>query len=278
MPPRGTTGRSSSTGARGPTGPQGQARSSPAGAGGGRAGSVSRTSTGARGPTGPKGQARTSPAGGRAGAVSRSSKSSFDRFQDRYPGGLKSMPVRSIPPPMPGGLGPAGNVLRGAAASARGVLGRVTGSTAAAANKAKQVAKIEKQIPRLERMKQSEAVRLGKPSQPGKIQYKRPQRTLSEIRQLEKPFRGYKTFSRIERGIDEVTDALGFGTGTVARAKAAATIAGSQEVGRAATERAMNTIKSNTKDKNTSKKNNMTTIMKTPQRSPAPTRSGRGGR
>ena len=62
MPPRGTTGRSSSsTGARGPTGPKGQARSSPAGMAGGKAGAVSRTSsgpTGRRGPTGPKGEAR----------------------------------------------------------------------------------------------------------------------------------------------------------------------------------------------------------------------------
>lgn len=59
MPPRGTTGRSSSsTGARGPTGPKGQARSSPAGNKGGRAGSVSRTSPGPRGPTGPKGEVR----------------------------------------------------------------------------------------------------------------------------------------------------------------------------------------------------------------------------
>ena len=59
MPPRGTTGRSSSsTGARGPTGPKGQARSSPAGMAGGKAGAVSRTSSGPRGPTGPKGEVR----------------------------------------------------------------------------------------------------------------------------------------------------------------------------------------------------------------------------
>ena len=97
MPPGGTTGKSSSkTGARGPTGPQGQARTSPAGSAGGKAGSVSRTSTAGgkssgttrmstaatnknpRGPTGPQGQARTSPAGsggGGAGSISRNSGS-----------------------------------------------------------------------------------------------------------------------------------------------------------------------------------------------------------
>lgn len=74
MPPRGTTGRSSSsTGARGPTGPKGQARSSPAGNRSGAPGSVTRGSkaTGFRGPTGPMGQSRRSPGGSGAGPTIR---------------------------------------------------------------------------------------------------------------------------------------------------------------------------------------------------------------
>lgn len=92
MPPNGTTGKSSSTGARGPTGPQGQARTSPAGSGGGKAGSVSRTSSGARGPTGPQGQARSSPAGnagGKAGATSRSAGNSRASTDTNAPTGRR---------------------------------------------------------------------------------------------------------------------------------------------------------------------------------------------
>lgn len=93
MPPNGTTGKSSSkTGARGPTGPQGQARTSPAGPGGGKAGSVSRTSSGARGPTGPQGQARSSPAGnagGKAGATSRSAGNSRASTDTNAPTGRR---------------------------------------------------------------------------------------------------------------------------------------------------------------------------------------------
>lgn len=215
-------GKSSSApkgGVRGPTGPQGQARTSPAGSGGGKAGSISRS--GARGPTGPKGQARTSPAGGKSGAVTP--KSEFQRFQERYPGGTRSMNVKDIPSPMPGGFGPAGNAVRGVLTGARGLVGRLTGQSAAATKKAKQIAEIEKKIPRLERMKQSEAVRLGKPSKPGKLPDKLPPMTLKQIREANKPLPGYQKLSdKYESAIDRVTDALGFGTGAVARTKAAA--------------------------------------------------------
>ena len=216
-------GKSSSKGgARGPTGPQGQARTSPAGSGGGKAGSISRSSSGPRGPAGPKGQARTSPAGGKAGSVTRTSKSEFQRFQERYPGGIRSMNVKDIPSPMPGGFGPAGNALKGALSGARGLVGRLTGESAASARKVKQLSNIEKRLPQLERMKQSEAVRLGKPSNPGKLPSKLPPMSLKQIREANKPFPGYKTWSRVEGTIDKITDALGYGTGPVARAKAAA--------------------------------------------------------
>ena len=273
MPPNGTTGKSSSAGARGPTGPQGQARTSPAGSGGGKAGSVSRTSSGARGPTGPGGQARSSPAGnagGKAGATSRSAgskntgggargptgpqgqartspaggkpgtvsrapaktKTTFEQFQARYPGGLKTMPVKSIPAPMPGGFGPAGNVVRGLAAGARNLVGRALGSGRQVAEAEKRYQQLEKMRPGLERMKQSEAIRLGKTSTSRKLPDKAPPMKLRQIREANKPIRGFDTWSKIDDRIDDVTEALGFGKGAVARAQTAATAAGVQEVGR----------------------------------------------
>jgi hypothetical protein len=132
------------------------------------------------------------------------------------------MNIKDIPSPMPGGFGPAGNAVRGVLTGARGLVGRLTGQSAAATKKAKQIAEIEKKIPRLERMKQSEAIRLGKPSKPGKLPDKLPPKSLKQIREASKPIRGYKTWDKIESGIDKVTDALGYGTGPIARAKAAA--------------------------------------------------------
>lgn len=243
MPPSGTTGKSSSkTGARGPTGPKGEARTSPAGSGGGKPGSVSRTSSGARGPTGPKGQARTSPAGGKAGSTSRAptrEKSSFERFQERYPGGLRSMPVVSIPPPTPGGFGPAGSAISGAVTRVRDVAGRLLGAERRAAEALKQREAIERMAPMLERMKQSEAIRLGKPSIPGKLPDTMPPPSFRQMAEASKPVRGASTWRAINRRINDVTDSFGYGTGKMARAKTAATIGGLQESSRAAAERAL---------------------------------------
>ena len=187
MPPSGTRSSSKSSGAG-----RDSSRGLGKGAGGSAIGKSSSKSS-PRGPTGPKGQARTSPAGGKAGAVTRAPKSEFQRFQERYPGGTRSMNIKDIPSPMPGGFGPAGNAVRGVLAGARGLAGRITGQSAAATKKAKQIAEIEKKIPRLERMKQSEAIRLGKPSKPGKLPDKLPPMALRQIREANKPFPGYKT-------------------------------------------------------------------------------------
>lgn len=237
MPPSGTRSSSKSSGA---------GRDSSRGLGKGAGGSAigkSSSKGGVRGPTGPQGQARTSPAGGKAGSVTRTPKSEFQRFQERYPNGTRSMNVKDIPSPMPGGFGPAGNAVRGVLTGARGLAGRLTGQTAAATKKAKQVAEIEKKIPRLERMKQSEAVRLGKTSQPGKLPDKLPPMALKQIREANKPFPGYKTWSRIQDRIDDVTQGLGFGRGEVARGLAAGVTAGVGEGSRRIAESALDGFK-----------------------------------
>lgn len=228
MPPRGTTGKSSTTGARGPTGPRGEARTSPAGSGGGKAGSVSRTSSGAR--------------GGKAGSASRNptkEKSSFERFQERYPGGRQSMPVVSIPPPTPGGFGPGGSAISGAVARAKNVAGRLFGAEKRAAEAAKQLEKVERMVPRLERMKQSEAVRLGKPSVSPRLPSAMPPQSFRQMAEASKPVRGASTWRAVNRRINDVTENFGYGTGKMARAKTAATIGGLQESSRAAADRAL---------------------------------------
>ena len=254
MPPNGTTGKSSSTGARGPTGPQGQARSSPAGNAGGKAGSVSRTSSGARGPTGPSGQARSSPAGnagGKAGATSRSagesrgntgmvgtprgyvSKSAMQRVdREMTPILNRATSVLSVLP-----AARAANVLNKARVAGQAAAGRLLGAGKRMSAAEKRVADLEKMGPQLNRMKQSEAVRLGKPSNPGKISAVAPQKPFRQLAAASQPMRGRSAWQKTNRAIDDVTKSFGFGTGKMARAKAASAAAGVQESTNAAMNR-----------------------------------------
>lgn len=242
MPPNGTTGKSSSTGARGPTGPQGQARTSPAGSGGGKAGSVSRTSSGARGPTGPGGQARTSPAGGKAGATSRSvggnkggdmvgtprgyvSKSAMQRVdREMTPILNRATSVLSVLP-----AARTANVLNKARVAGQAAVGKLFGAGKRMAAAEKRVADLEKMGPQLNRLKQSEAIRLGKPSNPGKIPAVAPQKPLRQLAAASQPLRGRTAWQKTNRAIDDVTESFGFGKGRMARAKAASAAAGVQE-------------------------------------------------
>lgn len=249
------TSASKSTGARGPTGPSGQARSSPAGNKGGGPGSVSRTGSSApkggyRGPVGGGGQPRTSPAGnkgGGAGAVSRSNAktgprgplgpqgqakkpsqvrpmSSFERFQARFPS-RAGMPVASIPSPVPGAVGPVGAAASRLAKYASGVFG------------ARRAAQTQKKLEDLKRLEKEIASMRG-PSSAKKISVKNAPRTLAELRAARTPVRGEKIFGKIDDAIDSVTSAMGFGVGPVARAKAAAVSAGAGEASRTAAEKA----------------------------------------
>jgi hypothetical protein len=78
-------------------------------------------------------------------------------------------------------------------------------------------------------MKQSEAIRLGKPSNPGKLPATLPQKPFRQVVAGIQPFRGRGTFQKLNRTIDDVTESFGFGKGKIARAKAASVAAGVQE-------------------------------------------------
>lgn len=249
MPPFGTTGKSSakggakSTGARGPTGPRGEARTSPAG---GKAGSVTRS--GPRGPTGPKGQARTSPAGGRPGAVSRAaSKPAEKSFASRANDALRSLTgadrferqrdtikgafAKAAPKTAALTEKVANVAALGAEYSPIG--GPVVGMVKRGMKAATQAEKTAKILSDLKREEQA----LSKYVKPGKINIDekkvfRP--SLAHERARQKTVPGEKIWNAVESGIDRVTSGMGFGTGAGARTKASATIGGVTAVENAA--------------------------------------------
>lgn len=156
------------------------------------------------------------------GTLAPKQKTQFERFKDRYPRGLKDMDVRSIPAPMPGGFGPAGNVVARGLTGARSFVGNMFGAGKRVAEAQKRISDLKKMEPALERLKQSEAIRMGKPSVAAKLPDKLPPMKLSQIREANKPIRGYKTWEKVEDTIDKITEGAGFGTGPMARLKAAA--------------------------------------------------------
>lgn len=242
MPPSGTTGKSSSKSGKSSGVGRDSSRGLGKGAGGAAIGrkSSSAQKGGARGPAGPQGQARTSPAGGRPGAVSRTaSKPAEKSFLGRANDTLRSLTgaerferqrdavKKAFAEKAPKTAAATEKIANAAALGAEysPIGGPVVGMVKKATKAASQADKTAKVLSDLKKYE----TELSKYVKPGKIRFDenkvfRP--SLAHERAKAKMVPGEKVWDAVESGIDKVTSTMGFGTGTGARTAASSTLGG----------------------------------------------------
>jgi hypothetical protein len=162
----------------------------------------------------------------------RPAPTNFEKFNAKYPGGLKSVPVKSIPSPVPGGGPAVAGLAKNAVSGVKNLLSSV--------GQAKRVAQTQKKLSDLKRL-ETEIAKVRKPSGPLKMRNNRLSGSLAQRREAaKKPSLAQRALDKADDAIDSVTSGLGFGVGPVARAKATAVTAGVGNASYTAADRFLN--------------------------------------
>ena len=227
----GATSRTSSSGMKSGPGSTGGSKT-PGGSSGSRGGSSGNSSvSNMRSGPGSTGGSKTpaskpttsgtmkSGPGSTGGPTVAKQKSGFERFSERYPGGVEDMPVVAIPPPVPGGFGPAGAAIGSTVANAQRYVGNLLGAaknTAAAQKRAADMAQVAANI---DKARKAEAAALGKTINTNKIKYRMPEQSLAQARAARDTPLVERALNRVDDAIDYTTSRAGLGTGPRARAE-----------------------------------------------------------